>query len=197
LIFLKEAIMPNVAALFSRAEFNDPWGIDWREHPVAGNLPSPTTITNALQNYDYEPCDIRIDVSGPQVTLDRCGLDRFKCNFDIGDGVLGGDMMPGARPIHLTFSPGLKAVGAQISADGRAGVSYAGHLAVRMSDGTWELPVSSNGVLDHRCQGSAPFVGVTALNGLRIVEAAFYAVNLSSAVQFNQVAINDLYFETD
>jgi hypothetical protein len=193
--FCKEFIMTNIAALFSGAEFNDPFSIDWREHPQANNLPAPTAITLALQDYSYEPCNIRVDVSGPLVTLDRCGPQRFNYNFLTGDGVLLGDVVPGARPIHLTFTPGIRAVGAQISADGPVGTNYAGHLAVRMSDGTWELPVSNNGVLS-RTRGSAPFVGAMALNGLSIVEAAFYAVNLSTAQQFKQVAINDLYFDT-
>lgn len=183
----------SVVQLFGRAELPDPYGIDWREHPQAGDLPAGTTITAQLQDYLYEPCAIQIDISGPKVTVDRCGTTRFNGNFDTGDGVLMGDIVPGARPIHLTFDPGIQALGTQISADGPIGTSYAGHLAVRLDDGTWEAPVACNGVLT-RTRGSAPFLGVMAPDGLKIVEAAFYAVNLSTAVQFNQAAINDLYW---
>jgi hypothetical protein len=174
------------------ADIADPFLTDWTDHPTQGRIDVPRVVTKSLQSYHYEEATITIDIAGPPMRLSRCTVQGFNYNFASGDDVLLGDNLPGTRPVHLTFAPALRALGAQVSASGPVNSNYRPRLRVRLDDGTeHEMALAAPVPLTRR-RGSAPFLGAEASNGRTIAEAWFDLADAANPPVFQAVAINHL-----
>ncbi|MBK7614352.1 MAG: CHAT domain-containing protein [Burkholderiales bacterium] len=190
---------PKPAAQFidSPAGLPDPFVTDWTDHPQRGARAVPFAVSVGLHRYQYgvygQALSITIDVDGGPMQISRCDRAAFNGNFGTADGVLLGDSRAGLMPVHLSFDPPLRSVGAHVSAIGTFGRRYRAVLNVRCSDGSSAM-FTVDGVLSHQ-RNTAPFAGVVAPAGVGIAEIWFDAVPADSREPFASVAINNLIWE--
>ena len=185
--------MPNaMTPLFDPDQLANGFWFDWLEHPQMGALHAPLGLTRPLQSYRFEEATITVDVDGPPVSISQCSVNDFNLSFASGDGVLLGDNVAARMPVHLVFDRPMLALGTKVSANGPVGRDYLAQLSVRFEDGEWQ-PVMTVGRLS-RTRDSAPFLGVRAKNGSRIVEAWFDVFDAKNRIEFSQVAINHFHF---
>lgn len=189
--------MPAPTFANSPADFPDPYMTDWTDHPQVGALAVPRAVTAGRQRYLYEvngaPLAITVDVAGGPMQVSRCSKTDFNGNFATGDGVLQGDSQAGLMPVHLSFNPPLKCVGAHVSASGSVGQNYQVMCDVLLTDGSSAKFVTSGQI--SRVRGSAPFAGVVAPLGLGVSDMWFDAADSANLVHFASVCINTLLWE--
>ncbi len=189
--------MPAAKFIDSPAAFPDPFATDWTDHPQRGALAVPRAVNVGLQRYLYDvngqAVSITIDIDGGPMQISRCDRTAFHGNFAEADGVLLGDSRAGLMPVHLSFNPPLRRVGAHVSASGTSGRRYQALLDVLCSDGS-SAKFTANGVLG-RQRDTAPFAGVVASAGVGIAEIWFDAVQADNREHFASVAINNLLWE--
>lgn len=189
--------MPAATFAASPAAFPDPYATDWTDHPQRGALTVPRAVNVGLQRYLYDvngqALSITIDIDGGPMQISRCNRTGFNGNLADGDGVLLGDSRAGLMPVHLTFNPPLRRVGAQVSASGATGRRYQALLDVLCSDGS-SAKFTADGVLS-RQRDTAPFAGVVAPQGGGIAEVWFDAGDADNREHFASVAIGNLLWE--
>lgn len=177
--------------------FADPYVTDWTEHPQKGGLNVPRAVNMGLQTYLYDVSGtalaITIAIDGGPMQISRCAKTDFDGNFATNDGVLQGDSQAGLMPVHLSFKPPLRCVGAHVSASGSVGRKYQALLDVLCSDGS-SAKFTADGVLS-RQRGTAPFAGAIAPAGAGISDIWFDAVHTDNLEHFASVAINNLLWE--
>ena len=189
--------MPAAKFADASTAFPDPFVTDWTEHPQRGALAVPRAVNVGLQRYLYDAngqaVSITIDIDGGPMQISRCSRTAFHGNFAEADGVLLGDSQAGLMPVHLTFDPPLRRVGAHVSASGSAERRYQALLDALCSDGS-SAKFTAAGVLS-RQRDTAPFAGVVAPAGLGIAEVWFDAVHADNREHFASVAIGNLFWE--
>lgn len=189
--------MPAPTFADSPTVFVGPYETDWTDHPQLGRLAAGSSVNVSVQRYLYDVSGqtlaITIDIADANMWISRCGRGDFDGNFWAGDGVLEGESRAGQMPVHLSFTPPLRCVGANVSATGNAGLHYQGLMDVRCADGSG-AKFKVDGVLG-RARGTAPFAGAVAPAGTGITDIWFDAVHSDNQVQFASVAINNLLWE--
>jgi hypothetical protein len=189
--------MPQPTFTDDPLSFADPYLTDWTDHPQRGLLSVPRAVNVSSQRYLYDvdgvDLAITIDIAGALKEISCCRKTDFNGNFATGDGVLLGNSDPGQMPLHLSFNPPLKSVGAHVSASGAVGEPYKVLMDVLCSDGSGGK-FSADGMLS-RTRGSAPFAGAIAPPGAGITDLWFDTVHPGNTVQFAKVAINNLLWE--
>lgn len=158
-------------------------------------------IDNPIQTNTCElasACQLSINTQCSVVKLQNCAFDDFNYNFNEADGVLIADKNKRSAmvkfPLRLTFQQPVRAIGTQISIDGKPEANYFGMMQLNLgndiADDYWQV----RGTLSS-ARGSAPFIGAKAAPGKLISEAWFDAVYISNvpASRILMVAINTLY----
>lgn len=172
--------------------------VDWVNHPTQGSLlktVSRWVYNKTTTSYAYQECTVGITIRRDhRVKLTRCGANNFVADFEDDACVLLGPNAPGALPIHLVFDPPILALGAFMSAEATAGLTYTRQLSTKLEGAAdWDVvtrsaPISTN-------QNTATFLGAETANGARITEAWFDVFNEpGNPDDVGQVAIGNLYF---
>lgn len=192
--------MASITSILDPNGLDDPYRLEWHIHPQRGQFRQfVRNVDLAIASYQFEQATIKIDIAGPPNRISRCSTLLFNLGFCHGESVLLGDNLAGRMPVHLLFPTPMRCIGAAVSADGPAGQAYLAQCAVKLDDGQWHAVPPQIATLAPALGGagamaSAPFMGAVASLDATIVEAWFDVIDPGNTINFNQVAINDLFF---
>ncbi len=203
-----------VLQLHAPSDFIDPVEKRWDEvDPVTRAFVAANAFVSGVP-WRYllrDTVEVRVNLSGPRVRRKDCSDVDVDCNFWLGDPVLvardrnaSADLLD--APIRLTFSSGVRAVGAWLGACPKdpfdsqffdQPLTGAMWVALERAPDEWHL-VRADGWTGHVCAVgeplTAPFVGARALAGDRIVEVRFDVALLGNRL-YDHIAVSELTVE--
>lgn len=179
-----------------------PYGINWLELPQDGNKYmqlNPDNVTPQECSYEYRDQVITIDITAGNIKRTQCIPGHFNFFFYPKESVLLAENISDSQPIHIKFSPGVKAVGTAIAPgapqDFNANdVSYYASMSVMLDNLEQRYPVEMP-VTSNFTKKSAPFLGIQADPGCLITDLFIDALARTAAPnrsKFTQVAIGEL-----
>ncbi|MGJ7580287.1 hypothetical protein ACSFA3_08910 [Variovorax sp. RHLX14] len=188
---------------------------DWH-HAWKDPVTIPQTVDLGTSHITFKEVSIVIDIQGPlsqaRTTVSQAGNHdmEFPCNMPAGIGLILADNISGIMPIHLFFTPPLRAFGTYISGDAPMGTAYNGCCrCVLAAPGKrqWiESTTSSTNMEQAQGPGAdAPFFGLIADSQGPGIQELWFDVNAGrsnssdaanlQADPFGRVAIGRFYFQ--
>lgn len=186
--------MATYSPLGSPDDFDGGYFIDWFErHPFFPPTMGLGTGYNAGNNvYDFGDQVVTIDVAAQVIELSECAPNRVRGQFRLRDCVLLGDVAAALKPIRVTFSDPVRAVGAFVGAEGTVNQAYRASINTIDPDTGLECSVRLPAVIG-QAVGTAPFLGLRR-DGRGLIDEVWFKVSSGDTGPApGRVAISQLY----